>query len=269
MNLTARFQARLDLGHKLLVPYLCAGFPSPDATLPILEALADAGADAIELGIPFSDPLMDGPVIQAASSRALALGMTLDRALSLAERFKSRRNTPLLLMSSVNPLLRMGAETFADRALSAGIAGCILPDLPLEAQAMLPGAPPMVQLVAPNTPPGRIAELAQTAPPFLYAISVLGVTGTRTSLPDYTLPFLRRTQAIAKLPVLAGFGISDPSQAREMAAACDGVILGSSLLRALMEEGDNDPTRLAQRANAFLAPFREVLNKGVIHAARA
>lgn len=271
MNLTTRFQARLALGHKLLVPYLCAGFPEPDLTLPLLEALADAGADAIELGIPFSDPLMDGPVIQAASSRALALGMTLDRALAIAETFKARRDTPLLLMSSINPLFRMGPNAFAERAKAAGIAGCIIPDLPMELQFMLPGAPPMVQLLSPNTPKPRMDALSNTAAPFLYAISVMGVTGTRHALPDYTLPFLRRAKEAAKRPVLAGFGISDTSQACELAAACDGVILGSSLLRALLEDGGSceDPTLFVQRAKSFLTPFRTALNEGGKDVARA
>jgi tryptophan synthase alpha subunit len=253
-TLHQRFQSRVASGHKLLVPYLCAGFPSAEDTLPLLEALADAGADAIELGVPFSDPLMDGPVIQDASRRALDGGMSLAKVLDLAQVFAARRDTPLLIMSSVNPLLRMGPERFAQRAKDAGLSGCILPDLPPEAH-LLPGAPPQVQLVAPNTPDERVLHLAGLQPPFLYAVSVLGITGARTTLADYTLPFLQRMKKLSTVPVLAGFGVSTPEQARTMAAACDGIIIGSALLRAIDGPGD-----LPAKVKQFMEPFRHALD---------
>jgi len=240
------------------VPYLCAGFPSEAETLPLLEALAEGGADAIELGIPFSDPLLDGPVIQAASNRALAEGMTLPKALGIARAFTSRNRTPLLLMSSFNPLLRLGPEVFARRAREADIAGCIIPDLPLEAQYLLPGAPPLVQLVAPNTPEARIEEIANRNPPFLYGVSVFGVTGARTALAEYTLPFLRRVKGLTEIPLLAGFGVSSPEQAMEMAEACDGVIVGSALLRAL--EACANATARMLLARRFVESFRMALD---------
>jgi tryptophan synthase alpha chain len=180
--------------------------------------------------------------------------MTLVKALNLARSFTARHRTPLLLMSSFNPLLRMGPETFARRAREAGIAGCILPDLPPEAQYLLPDAPPLVQLVAPNTPEARVQELARLAPPFLYGVSVLGVTGARSGLADYTLPFLRRVKTATAVPLLAGFGVSTPEQARSVSAVCDGVIIGSALLRSLLEAADP-----AAEAARFLAPFREAL----------
>lgn len=246
---------RVASGRKLLVPYLCAGFPSEAETLPLLEALVAGGADAIELGIPFSDPLLDGPVIQAASQRALAEGMTLPKALGLARAFTARHPTPLLLMSSFNPLLRMGPEGFARRAREAGIAGCILPDLPPEAQYLLPGAPPLVQLVAPNTPGERLQELASLDPPFLYGVSIFGVTGARTDLADYTLPFLQRVKAATEVPLLAGFGVSTPAQAQVIAAVCDGVIVGSALLRALEASADR-----MRAAREFVESFRMALD---------
>jgi len=255
MALQRQLKEQAAQGRKLLVPYLCAGFPSEAETLPLLAALAEGGADAIELGIPFSDPLLDGPVIQAASQLALAGGMTLPRALGLARSFTAHHRTPLLLMSSFNPLLRLGPEAFARRAREAGIAGCILPDLPPEAQYLLPGAPPLVQLVAPNTPEDRILELARLEPPFLYGVSVFGVTGARIGLADYTLPFLRRVKAATDLPVLAGFGVSTPEQAREVAAACDGVIVGSALLRTLDAAADR-----VQAARDFVRSFRMALD---------
>ena len=264
MTLHQLLKERVASGRKLLVPYLCAGFPSESDTLPLLEALAEAGADAIELGIPFSDPLLDGPLIQAASHRALAGGMTLLKALNIARVFTSHHQTPLLLMSSFNPILRLGPEVFARRAREANIAGCILPDLPPEAQYLLPGAPPLVQLVAPNTPDARIADLGLRKPPFFYGVSVFGVTGTRTALADYTLPFLRRVKAATDIPLLAGFGVSTPEQARELAASCDGVIVGSALLRAL--ETSADPAERAKVAREFVAAFRMALDTSNVQA---
>jgi tryptophan synthase alpha subunit len=255
MTLHDLLKERVNAGRKLLVPYLCAGFHE---TLPLLEALAAGGADAIELGIPFSDPLMDGPVIQAAANHALAGGMTLPKALGIAREFTSRHRTPLLIMSSFNPLLRLGPEVFARRAREANIAGCIIPDLPPEAQYLLPGAPPLVQLVAPNTPLGRIEELARRQPPFLYGVSVFGVTGTRTTLAEYTLPFLRRVKEATEIPLLAGFGVSTPEQAREMSAACDGVIVGSALLQAL--ETCTDSLERVNVARGFVESFRMALD---------
>ena len=264
MTLQQLFKERVTAGHKLLVPYLCAGFPAESATLPLLEALVEGGADAIELGIPFSDPPMDGPVIQAASQRALAGGMTLAKALGIARAFTSRNKTPLLLMSSFNPLLRLGPEVFARRAREANLAGCIIPDLPPEAQYLLPGAPPLVQLVAPNTPAARIQNLAKRKPPFFYGVSVFGVTGTRAALAEYTLPFLRRVKESTDIPLLAGFGVSTPEQARELAASCDGVIVGSALLRAL--EVCVGTTELTAAARGFVESFRMALDSTPVQA---
>lgn len=265
MTLHQLLKERVAAGRKILVPYLCAGFPSESDMLPLLEALAEAGADAIELGIPFSDPLMDGPVIQAASNRALAGGMTLPKAMGIARAFTSRNRTPLLIMSSFNPLLRMGPEVFARRAREANIAGCIIPDLPPEVQYLLPGAPPLVQLVAPNTPDARIQDLAKRNPPFLYGVSVFGVTGARTTLADYTLPFLHRVKECTDIPLLAGFGVSTPEQAREMAGSCDGVIVGSALLRAL--EACADPAMLVEVARGFVTSFRTALDGAPVQVA--
>ncbi|HPS66430.1 MAG TPA: tryptophan synthase subunit alpha [Holophaga sp.] len=259
MSLQELLKERTASGRKLLVPYLCAGFPPEADTLRLLEGLEEGGADVIELGIPFSDPLLDGPVIQAASQRALAGGMTLSRALGIARTFTAHHRTPLVVMSSFNPLLRMGPEVFARRAREAGIAGCIIPDLPPEAQYLLPGAPPLVQLAAPNTPEERIRDLAAQRPPFIYCVSVFGVTGARDTLADYTLPFLRRVRKQADVPCLAGFGVSTPEQAQEMAEACDGVIVGSALLRVL--EACAGPREMKERARRFAASFRKALDE--------
>lgn len=255
MNIHESLKQKVAQGRKLLIPYVCAGAPSPEATLPILEALAEAGADAIELGIPFSDPLMDGPVILEASHRALKAGMNLAKTLEIAKAFTAKRDTPLIVMGSVNPILRMGATEFVKEAKVAGIQGCILPDLPLEDQFRLPGLS-QVQLVAPNTPEARVHALLSQDPPFLYCITVFGVTGARASHAQYTIPFLKRMKAQSHAPVLAGFGVSTPEQAVELAAACDGVIIGSALIRALNAA---EPADLAGAAKRFLAPFRQAL----------
>ena len=256
MTIHEALRTKVATGRKLLIPYVCAGSPSLEATLPILQALADAGADAIELGIPFSDPLMDGPVIQAASHQALKAGMTLAKALGIAAAFTASRETPLIFMGSVNPMLAMGPETFVKRAQKAGVGACILPDLPLEDQGRLPGLS-QVQLVAPNTPNERVQALLAEDPPFLYCVTVFGVTGARTTTADYTLPFLRRMKALSQAPVLAGFGVSTPEQAVELAAACDGVIIGSALIRAMNAVDAKDAARAA---GDFLKPFRSALD---------
>jgi len=260
MDLSAYISERIASGRKLLAPYLCAGFPEPSATLPLLEALADGGADLIELGLPFSDPLADGPVLQAASQRALRQGMNLQRTLNLAATFVQKRpEVPLLLMGYVNPLLAMGRESFAQRVRAAGLSALLIPDLPPECSSLIqaPGLPPLIPFATLNTSDARLRMIGKHGGPFLYAISVLGVTGARNSL-DPALPaFLARAKAQSGLPVFAGFGISDPSQATVLAEACDGIVLGSALAEAL---NGADPDRLPEAAQAFLRPFRKVLD---------
>jgi tryptophan synthase alpha subunit len=260
MDLSAFISERLASGRKLMAPYLCAGFPEPSATLPLLLALADAGADLIELGVPFSDPLADGPVLQAASLKALRGGMNLEKAMELAAEFHRRRpKVPLLLMGYANPVLVMGRERFAQKARAAGISALLIPDLPPECAGLIqvPGLPPLVPFAAPNTSDARLRSLGDAGGPFLYAISVLGVTGTRDSLDPAVPAFLARAKARSGLPVLAGFGVSRPEQVPILAPVCDGLILGSALAEALRRA---DPARLPEAARAFLAPFRAALD---------
>lgn len=260
MDLSAFISERTASGRKLLAPYLCAGFPEPAATLPLLLALADAGADLVELGVPFSDPLADGPVLQAASLKALRAGMNLEMAMELAAEFHRRRpEVPLLLMGYANPVLAMGRERFAQKVQAAGISALLIPDLPPECAGLIqaPGLPPLVPFAAPNTSDARLRSLGNTGGPFLYAISVLGVTGTRDSLDPAVPAFLARAKAQSGLPVLAGFGVSSPGQVLVLASACDGLILGSALAEALNRA---DPAGLPEAARAFLAPFRAALD---------
>ncbi len=263
-DLHALTRAAAASGHKLLAPYLCAGWPTADATLPLLRALADAGADVIELGVPFSDPLADGASLQRAAQAALAGGMTLSRALATAARFTAASGVPLVLMTYVNPLLRAGGDAALRRAADAGCAAVIVPDLPPEEAGLLAGdggrlALPLVPLAAPNTPDDRLRELAAADPPFLYCVALLGVTGARADLGGSALALLRRARAAAPgLPTLAGFGVSGPDQAARLAGAADGVIVGSALadhLRAQPPGAD-----LPAAAATFLRPLRAALD---------
>jgi len=259
MDLSAYISERIASGRKLLAPYLCSGFPDPSATLPLLEALADGGADLIELGVPFSDPLADGPVLQASSLRALRAGMNLEKTLDIAAEFHRRRpEVPVLLMGYANSILAMGS-VFAGNACNAGISGLLIPDLPPENWPLIqaPGLPSLIPFAAPNTPISRLEALGKLSTPFLYAVSVLGVTGTRDALSNEVPAFLSRARRHSGLPVLAGFGVARPEQVPALARACDGVILGSALAKAL---DSADPKDLPGAARAFLAPFRDALD---------
>lgn len=244
---------------KLLAPYVCAGYPTPTVTVDILCALAQAGADFIELGVPFSDPLADGPVIQAASNVALGQGMTLPMALDLAEAYAARKTgVPLVLMGYANPFLALGAVELGKRCEAAAIGALIVPDLPTESQGLLqaPGMPPFVQFVAPNSLEDRMDSAMAQDPPFLYGVALYGVTGARQDVAEYTAPFLRKVKTQTETPLLAGFGVSTPEQAAILADACDGVIVGSALVRALDLVV---PAEAAAAAGRFLRPFREAL----------
>ncbi|MBD3307094.1 tryptophan synthase subunit alpha, partial [candidate division KSB3 bacterium] len=182
---------------KLLSIYLTAGYPQPDATLPLLETLVAAGADMIELGIPFSDPLADGPTIQASSQQALTAGMTLRQTLGIVQDFTQAHALPLLLMGYANPFMQFGWQLLIDQAQTAGVAGFIIPDLPLEEsqdvyERLEAAGIGLVFLVSPNTPPERVERITQLTNSFIYAVSVTGVTGERDQLPPATSEFLSR-----------------------------------------------------------------------------
>jgi tryptophan synthase alpha chain len=198
-----------------------------------MTGLADAGADAIEIGVPFSDPMADGPVIQASSQRALASGMTLDRTLELIA--KARLEIPVVLFSYLNPLLAAGRDIL-DRAAAAGCSGVLLTDLPLGADPELEewfGSGPLayVRLVAPTTPVIRMREIATHGRGFVYVISRLGVTGAQASLSADLAPTVARLRGVTTLPLCVGFGISRPEQAKAVAALADGVVVGSAIVK--------------------------------------
>lgn len=237
--------------------FLTAGFPTPEATLDILRAADDGGADFIELGMPFSDPVAEGLPIQQASERALAAGMTMEGVFQIAEGFREQSDTPLLLMGYANPVLRYGVSDFCARARSAGVDGLILPDLPPEEADDLDAAAAShslatVYLVAPNTAPSRVEHVAHRATGFVYAVSQAGLTGAALADRDATASYLarvRETVHAAGLPMCVGFGIRTPDDAARLGAEADGVIVGSALIRLADElwAGDlPEPQRLAR-----------------------
>jgi tryptophan synthase alpha chain len=223
-----------------LMPYLMGGYPSIEESVACGLAAADAGADLIELGIPFSDPLADGPVIHAAGTAALAAGATPHGVLGVCERLAER--VPVVLMVYANIVLTAGAEAFALRAAAAGASGLIVPDLPHDEAGELRAACDaeglaLVPLVAPTTTPERIAAIGADARGFVYTVSLTGTTGERTELPDGLADTVERVRASTDVPVAVGFGISTAEQAGAVAELADGVIVGSRIVRAAGEGG--------------------------------
>ena len=225
-----------------LMPYLMGGFPDLDTSRAIGEAYADGGADLVELGVPFSDPLADGPVIQAAGTRALAAGATVTAVIEVAAALAER--LPVVLMCYANLVMARGVERFAADLAAAGASGLIVPDLPLEEAADTLAACDaaglaLVPLVAPTTPDERLGAIGARARGFLYTVSVTGTTGERVALSDTFPAAVARAKAHTSVPVALGFGIATPEHAAQAAdAGADGVIVGSRLVRAAGESGD-------------------------------
>jgi tryptophan synthase alpha chain len=246
-------------GRAALMPYLMGGFPDVDGSVAIGAACADAGADLVELGVPFSDPLADGPVIQAAGSRALAAGATVPAVLDAGARIAER--LPVVVMCYANPILARGAERFVRELAERGISGLIVPDMPLEEAAGLralcdDAGVALVPLVAPTTTEERFAAIGAQARGFVYTVAVLGITGERAGVAAGLGDVLARARAHAGVPVAAGFGISTPADAAAAAdAGADGVIVGSRLVRAALEAVDAgaDPAAAVAELVAALA----------------
>jgi tryptophan synthase alpha chain len=232
-----RFAALARQGRKALVPYVTAGHPTPERSLELLRALEGAGADVIEVGVPFSDPMADGPVIQASSQTALEQGMTLDRTLDLVR--EAGLSIPVVLFSYLNPVVAAGHDVL-DRAAAAGLHGILVTDLPVgvdpERERWL-GAGPLafVRLVAPTTPDARMREIGAHGSGFVYLISRLGVTGARDDVPDELPDTIGRLRRATSLPICVGFGISNAAQARRIGGLADGIVVGSAIVRAAGE----------------------------------
>lgn len=254
-RLASRLRQARDAGRKLLVPYVTGGFPGWERTV---EACAAAGADAIEVGIPFSDPVMDGPTIQEASERALAAGARPQDIVATMGDIETG-GVPLTVMSYYNTVHRYGHERFARSLAAAGVAGAIVPDLPLEevgpwAAAADAAGVATVLLAAPTGSDERLARICARSRGWVYGVGLLGVTGERAALARSALDIARRLKALTDMPVLVGIGVSTPAQAAEVAAVADGVIVGSALVRRLLDGGG------PEAAGAFVADLRAGLD---------
>jgi tryptophan synthase alpha chain len=261
-----RFEALRQQQRCALMPFLMAGDPDLEATAASLLALQAHGADLIELGIPYSDPLADGPVIQAAASRALAAATTPARVLAMLSSLKGQLTIPVVLFTYSNPLLNKGMEAFCADAAAAGAAGLVVPDLPLEEAEKLSAIAAshgldLVLLVAPTTPAERMARIHAASSGFTYLVSVTGVTGVRTNLQDRVGPLVQQLKAQGGTPVAVGFGISGPEQARRVRDwGADGAIVGSALVRA-MAEAHGAGQSVAEAAGRFCADLRAGLDQ--------
>jgi tryptophan synthase alpha chain len=244
-RIAERFARRKAEGRAAFVPFLTAGDPSLDRTVEIALGLEAAGADVLELGVPFSDPIADGPVIQRSSERALGRGVTLAAVLEAVRRIRERSELPLLLFSYYNPLLQHGLDRLAAEAAEAGVDGVLVTDLPPEEggewiAAARAAEVDTVFLAAPTSPPDRLRRVAEASRGFVYAVSRTGVTGERQALSDEARPLVERLHELTDVPVALGFGLSTPEQVAEAAAVADGVVVGSALVRFLEGEPDGD-----------------------------
>ena len=241
----SRLFARLrSEGKKGLIAYLTAGDPSPDDTTELVLALERGGADLIELGVPYSDPVADGPVIQSASERAIQAGTTLRKVLEIAREIRQASEVPLLLFSYLNPILRYGVEALAQDAAAAGIDGCLITDLSVEEADVYTGAMhahglDTVFLAAPTSTPKRLRLVAKYSTGFVYLVSRTGVTGERNSLSGSLEPLVESVRKTTSLPLAVGFGISTPEQVRQVGLLADAAVVGSAFVRVIERNAAN------------------------------
>jgi tryptophan synthase alpha chain len=248
-RIQARFSRLRDERRAALIPYLTAGDPNPERTPALVAALERGGADVIELGVPFSDPIADGPVIQRGSDRALRAGTSVSKVLEIAREIRRHSEIPLLLFSYLNPLLKYGFEALARDAAAAGVDGVLLTDLSVEEAAE--HLPPLraagldtVFLAAPTSTPQRLELVSRYSTGFVYLVSRTGVTGEQTSLSASIDPLVKAVRRYTNLPLAVGFGISTPDQAGAVAQLADGVAVGSSIVRIIEQNNGDLETRL-------------------------
>jgi len=245
--------------HTAFMPYSVLGYPSPAASIEVVQTLVAAGADLLELGVPFSDPLADGPTIQAATQHALEQGVTPAECIAMAADLRARGvQTPALLMGYINPILAYGVERFVADSAAAGVDGFIVPDLPPEEAGELDAACrrhglALVYLLAPTSSAERIALVAERSQGFIYLVSLTGVTGARASLPLGLADFVARVRAVTPKPLAVGFGIGSGEQAQSVAQLADGVIVGSALVKRAGES--------TERVRALAVEIRKALDR--------
>jgi tryptophan synthase alpha chain len=259
-RIASAFELAHAEGRAALMPYLMGGFPGRETSVAVAEAYVEAGADLIEVGIPFSDPLADGPVIHAAATAALGAGATLATVLDVCGSIS--RRIPAVLMCYANMALARGLDAFAADLSDAGAAGAILPDLPLEEadgarHALAARGLALAPLVAPTTPPERRRRICAVATGFVYVVSDVGTTGEREELPAALTDLITAVKRDSEVPVAVGFGIGTPEQAATVGTVADGVIVGSRLVRAVAEA--RDPKAAAADVSSFIAETRKAL----------
>lgn len=265
-RIAAAFEAAAGEGRAALMPYMMAGYPDRETGLAVAAAYVDAGADLIELGVPFSDPLADGPTIHAAATKALEEGATLSTALEVCQAVGDK--VPVVFMAYANMVLAHGGSAkFAELARAAGAAGVIVPDLPLDEAGEVREAfdgegLALVPLLAPTTPAERRKRICEAARGFVYVVSTVGTTGERSEIAAAVTELVEATKADAATPVAVGFGIGTPEQAAQVGEIADGVIIGSRLVRAAGEGGS--PQGAADAVSAFLSETRDALGAGSI-----
>ena len=258
--LAVQFRQWRAQGRAALIPYLTAGYPSPAETPELMRAYARAGADIIELGVPFSDPVADGPTIQRASQKALEHGVSLAWCLDVLREFRADQpNTAVVIFSYLNPVMSYGWERFIADAVAAGAQGVLLTDLPLGGDDVLESAVDasalsLVRLIAPSTTRERAQEIAKHAQGFVYYIAQMGVTGARTSLPADLKQQVAALRSVTEVPIAVGFGISTPEQAAAVAEIADGVVVGSALIDAIDRGG-------VAQAETLLRAMRNAIDK--------
>ncbi|MEW6359723.1 MAG: tryptophan synthase subunit alpha [Planctomycetota bacterium] len=257
-----RFAKLRAEGKAAFMPFLTAGDPSYDATEALILECTKRGADLIELGIPFSDPIADGPTIQASFTRALGAGATVRRSFELVKRLRRSCDMPILAMVSYSIVFKRGAESFIQAARDAGIDGAIIPDLPIEEGGPVAAIAAandfrLAFLVAPTTPVERRRHIAEIATGFIYCVSVTGITGARDRLPDDLVDNIESIKALTDKPVAVGFGVSTKDMARLVAAHADGVIVGSAIVKRTHEHRDLPPADLAARVGDFIGELVE------------
>lgn len=265
-RISKRFARLASAGKSGLVTFVTAGDPSPAATVPILHALVRGGADVVELGVPFSDPMADGPIIQRASERALAAGMNMKQVLEIARRFRAEDpDTPLVLMGYLNPIERMGYASFAEQALAAGVDGVLTVDLPPEEaedfhRVMAAAGLDQIYLLAPTSSAHRIDAVCRYASGFVYYVSVKGVTGDKVLDPAEVRTRIGELRQRTSLPVGVGFGVKTPEMAATVAAASDAVIVGSALIE-IIEQSDT-PEAAAAQLERYVRSLRTAMDTG-------
>lgn len=262
-RISKKFKELRRQGKKALIPFITAGDPSLSITEKLVTTLEEAGADIVELGVPFSDPMADGPVIQASSERALKNRVTLSDVLSLVGRIRKKSQIPLLVMGYYNPIFVMGHERFAQKAREVGVDAVLIVDLPPEEagdlrKVLKKNKIDLVHLLAPTSDEERINRAVKSASGFIYYVSLTGITGARLTVSGEIRQQIEKIRKSTKLPIAVGFGISKPEQARQIASVADGVVVGSALVKIIASQGKQ--ASLFFKVGCFISSRRKALN---------